>query len=157
MPRATCRRCTAALPPWLSWCCTLMSQSEQIIPIDAVARANGVRPTQCPANLPFFIFPLECPTRRYIRRPHRGSPWRSVPFSSPSFHTCRLNIIPRLAIIGSRLGLSRNKTFIAGTSESAQAPVPTRGQSSYLLHLTAFPLPQNRLLGSSSLERGVLT
>ena len=56
-----------------------MSQSEQILPIDAVARANGVRLTRYLASLRFFIFPLECPTRWYIRRPYRWSPWRSVP------------------------------------------------------------------------------
>ena len=47
----------------------------------------------------------------------QASPQVSLEFSSHSFHTCRLNTVPRLVIIGSRLGLSRNKTFIAGTSQ----------------------------------------
>ncbi|KAI9445575.1 hypothetical protein H4582DRAFT_937898 [Lactarius indigo] len=75
-----------------------MSQFEQTLPIDAVARANGnARRDGTFAGLTAGLL---------------GGP---LPFSSHSFHTCRLNTTPRLAIIGSRLGLSRNKTFIAGT------------------------------------------
>jgi hypothetical protein len=134
-----------------------MSQSEQILPIDAVARANGVRPTRYLASLRFFIFPFRMPDEMAHSQALPLVSLEVRPFPSHSFHTCRLNTTPRLAIIGSRLGLSRNKTFIAGTSESVQAPVPTKlpipfevgGRPSSYLLFPAFPLHQYRLLRSS--------
>ena len=96
----------------------------ETLPIDAVARANGVRlmifsPFLSNCHSIFFIPSFRTPdvTVRSQALPLVSLEVRQLLFPFISYMPSQHHSAPWLAIIGSRLGLSRTNSFIAGTSE----------------------------------------
>jgi hypothetical protein len=100
-----------------------MLTMSETLPIDAVARANGVRLTIISLSYrtatPFFNTSFRTPdvTVHSQASPLVSLEVRHLLFPFISYLPSQHHSVPCLAIIGSRLGLSRTNTFIAGTSE----------------------------------------